>query len=171
MKEEIRIIPWTNGQYGVSNLGKVYSYLNRRREKLKEPRLVKEKIIKGYHCVYLYIGLKRVKYRVNRLVAMLFIPNPDNLPVVNHKDECKDNNCADNLEWCTTEYNNNYGTHNRKVSSALRKRPFAQFDGEGNIIKKFETHRDAANHFKIAPSAVCRMLNERSKNKYNIHYI
>lgn len=47
---------------------------------------------------------------IHRLVAQAFIPNPDNLPCVNHKDENPNNNNVDNLEWCTQKYNCNYGT-------------------------------------------------------------
>ena len=57
---------------------------------------------------YEYIRQKGKKYLVHRLVAQTYIENPNNLPVVNHKDECKTNNNADNLEWCTVQYNTLY---------------------------------------------------------------
>ena len=74
----------------------------------------------GYCRVSLYKDKECKHYSVHRLVAQTFLPNPDNLPEVNHKDEDKTNNYYENLEWCTIEYNNNYGTHNQKVSKTLK---------------------------------------------------
>lgn len=70
----------------------------------------------GYQGVLLKTPEKFKGVPVHRLVAEAFIPNPDNLPQVNHKDENKWNNCVDNLEWCTAKYNSNYGTKNIRLS-------------------------------------------------------
>ena len=106
------------GLYQVSNLGKVKS-LSR---VLKSGHKWKEKIVAitynkydKYGRVMLSNGGKTRRFLIHRLVAQAFIPNPDNLPLINHKDENPSNNCANNLEWCTQKYNNSYGTHNERM--------------------------------------------------------
>ena len=77
----------------------------------------------GYKNVTLHKDGKNHTLKVHRLVAMAFIPNPNNYPQVNHKDEDKGNNCLENLEWCTAKYNSNYGTkierHKRLVGKTV----------------------------------------------------
>lgn len=106
------------GLYQVSNLGNV-----KRLERIcNDGRIVKEKTMKttiannNYKMVIFEINSVRKGFLVHRLVAQAFIPNPDNLPQINHKDENKLNNCVDNLEWCSAKYNNNYGSKPHKMS-------------------------------------------------------
>jgi HNH endonuclease len=84
-------------------------------------RFLKMNDKQGYKSVFLDLSGKRKSYRVSRLVAQAFIPNPDNLPEVNHINHIREDNRVDNLEWCTREYNikdnMRFGTH-----AALRTR-------------------------------------------------
>ena len=103
----------TGGLYQVSNMGRVA----RVKTRAGKPCFKIVKPVYGsivYPTVHLSIGGKRKRATIHRLVAMAFIPNPDNLPQVNHKDENPCNNRADNLEWCTELYNHNYGTYREK---------------------------------------------------------
>ena len=97
--------------YYVDDSGRIYS---RKSGKLEE----KKQFVKthGYLYVTLYRGDKKYYPRVHRLIAEAFIPNPSNLPEVNHKDEDKTNNRVSNLEWCTSSYNKVYGDRREKVA-------------------------------------------------------
>ena len=90
------------GLYWISDQGQV---------KNRHGRILIPEIRNGYYSVDLCKDGKRKKHRVHRLAAEAFIPNPDDLPMINHKDEDKLNNCVSNLEWCTAEYNTHYSIH------------------------------------------------------------
>lgn len=110
--------------YQISNMGRVKS-LNY--GKTGEEKILKQEITNnGYFRVNLYKDKKRKHFSVHRLVATHFIPNSQNLPCVNHKDENPQNNYASNLEWCTQKYNINYGSRNAKVSKAHKGRVFSK---------------------------------------------
>ena len=118
MKEEFRDIAGYEGLYEVSNLGNVKS-LNKRKGRILKPS--KEKT--DYLRVCLSKQGVEKKYLVHRLVAQAFIDNPNNLTEINHKDEDKQNNRVDNLEWCNRCYNINYGTRNQKVGESNTNHP------------------------------------------------
>lgn len=122
MEEEIwKDIPGYEGLYAVSNMGRVRSFADanpvNRRNRILKPAFDG----KGN---YLFVGLHKdgkVKHAyIHRLVAIVFVPNPHNLPQVNHKDECKTNNRADNLEWCTRSYNSRYGHGRERMIESRR---------------------------------------------------
>lgn len=93
---------------------------------------------RGYNQYLFHKDGKRKNMRGNRLVAEAYIPNPDNLPFVNHKDENPANDCVENLEWCTCEYNNNYGTlKERQSKNNAKNRPVCMFDVDGTLIREF----------------------------------
>ena len=116
MTEIWKDIEGYNGKYQVSNLGRVKSFAqDRLNGKIKTGSFTH----KGYLTFALYDNDGNKKFHpIHRLVAEAFIPNPDNLLQVNHKDEDKTNNRVYNLEWCTNEYNHNYGTRNERVGEA-----------------------------------------------------
>lgn len=132
--EEWRDIEGYEGYYKISNLGRILSvereFFGKRNNKGRIPNKIKSQNIRdtGYHFVQLYRDNKNKVFSVHRLVAKAFIINDNPLikDCVNHKDENKSNNNASNLEWCTREYNNNYGTRNSRLSIAHRgiKRPY-----------------------------------------------
>ena len=107
--EEWKDIEGYKDKYQVSNTGKIKSlhYRNTSKEKLLKPYTNR----KGY----LFVSLPRKTVQVHRLVAEAFIENPKKLPMVNHKDENKQNNSVENLEWCTHKYNNNYGNRTKRA--------------------------------------------------------
>ena len=91
----------------------------------KTGRVLKQREKKGYMEVYIFNKGKRKMMLVHRLVAQAFIPNPNNYPQINHKDENSKNNNVDNLEWCTQKYNNNYGTYRERARKRmLENNPF-----------------------------------------------
>ena len=106
--EEWKDINGYEGLYMISNFGRIKS--------LYQNRILKPKVDKNG---YLEIGLmknKRRKYfKVHRLVAMNFIDNQNNYPVVNHKNEIKNDNRVENLEWCTVKYNNHYSKDYKNI--------------------------------------------------------
>ncbi len=106
--------------YQISNLGRVKS-LNYHRT--KRERILQQNINKvGYCVVHLCKNGKCHTFAVHRLVAIAFIANPNEKPQVNHLDECKTNNCVENLEWATAKENTNYGTRNERVAKTLKER-------------------------------------------------
>ena len=120
MIEEWRPIVGYEGLYEVSSYGRVRSLDMYVKARYGNYRLHKGKVLSpGEKNGYLFVNLscngKHNTITVHRLVAQVFLPNPDNLPEVNHKDEDKTNNNADNLEWCDRKYNINYGSRKDKV--------------------------------------------------------
>ena len=125
MNEIWKSIIGYEGLYEVSDWGRVRSLGVWANVKSGSKRWRKGRVLKPqkYTNGYLFIALSKnnvVKgYSIHRLVAQAFLPNPDNLPCVNHKDKNKLNNRVENLEWCTYEYNNNYQDHNEHISKKL----------------------------------------------------
>ena len=171
------------GLYQVSNLGNVISLNYNHTGK---PQILKQKIY-GNGAGYYYVGLSKngkVKmHRVHRLVAEAFIPNPDNLPQVNHIDENHFNNRIENLEWCDCKYNSNYGSRGKRISETKKnkygfipswekelireekkkKKYIKQLDIDGNIIKIWDSPLSASKALNIDISSICKCLKHQYK--------
>lgn len=100
---KIKDIPGFEGLYKATYEGKIISYQR------KNPLELKGVVDKdGYFHITLYKDGKGYQGYVHKWVSLTFLPNPNNLPVINHKDENKQNNCVSNLERCTNQYNIEY---------------------------------------------------------------
>ena len=123
MKEIWKDIDGYEGLYQISNLGRVKSlkyHNNKFKLTVSREKILKPCIHSNYYCVILTKNKNHKNYSVHRLVAQAFIPNPKNLPCVNHKDENKLNNEVSNLEWCTYKYNSNYGIGAEKAKTIAK---------------------------------------------------
>lgn len=198
MKEIWKDIPNYEGYYQVSNLGKVMS--------LRSYGGNSRRIMKpcgngtGYLKVMLCKNSQQKQYLVHRLVAMAFIPNPNNYDFVNHKDENKMNNCVDNLEWCTKSYNSIYYLNKderRKEEYASRLRnketgelsspavkhiprkyfqKVIQKDLDGNVVNVFDNASQVAEKLTVHVGNVVKACktnkeNGRTKKKTSYGYI
>lgn len=149
-KEQWKPIKGYEGFYEVSSFGRVKSikrvvYKTNGKKMTVNERILKTYINKGYEYVDLCKKAIYEHKKVHRLVAESFIPNPINLPFVNHKDENKINNKLTNLEWCTPIYNANYGNAKLKLREAQIKTkgiPICQLSLEGELIKVFSCTKD-----------------------------
>lgn len=161
MKEIWKDIKEYQGKYQVSNLGKIRTLikwdLNKRKyiATIKNIKLRKDK--DGYILVDLHKNNKTKTFKVHRLVAEAFISNPNNYPQINHKNEIKNDNRVENLEWCSNEYNARYGTKNQRAAEKNKKKVL-QYDLKGNFIEEYSSLTEAGikNNMNIANiSAVC----------------
>ena len=166
MEEIWKDIEGYEGLYQVSNVGRVKS--------LRNNIILKNSIKRnGYESVKLSANNISKEYYIHRLVANAFISNPNNYLEINHKDEDKANNCADNLEWCTREYNVNYGTGTRRsqLSNTNGKcsKPVLQYTLEGIFIKEWKSTMDVQRNLGFDHANISRCC--RGKYAYAYGYI
>ena len=148
MKEIWKDVKDYEGLYQVSNKGKIKSLRRKTTFVYKRggQHTISEKYIKlfknkyGYLKCYLYKSGKREIFQLHRIVAEAFIPNPDNLPQVNHKDENKSNNNINNLEWCTNKYNAEYS----------KNKAIIQYDKNSNKITEWRSQLKASKKTGIS---------------------
>ena len=116
----------------------------------------------GYEYVMLSLNGKYKQYKVHRLVAQAFIPNPENKPFVNHIDCDRSNNYYKNLEWCTQKENINYA---QRVNSSFndRNKKVEQYDKENNLINTYESISEASRKTGITITSISYSANGKRK--------
>lgn len=174
MKEIWKDIPGYEGYYQVSNFGRI-----KRLERIsirsngksdKALFFIEERLKKiqtqnqGYSQVVLYRDSKPKTFRVNVLVAKLFVPNPDNKPFVNHIDGNKKNNRSDNLEWVTAKENIVHAYKHGLMNHY--KRAILQLDESGNILNRFASLEEAANSVNGSKGNICMVCKGERNRSY-----
>lgn len=144
MKEIWKDIKETKGIYQVSNKGRVR----------KGNKIIKQfDNGNGYMYVATFVDNKHKNKRVSRLVAQEFVENPNKYLYVNHIDENRKNNNAENLEWCSIKYNNNYGKRIEKYKMA-RYKPIIQYDRDNNFVKRWDSIKEITQKLNISRSGI-----------------
>ena len=151
--EEWRDVVGYEGLYQVSSIGRIKSLERKSAQfyqkgtlccySVKE-KICKQSIVKGYLMVHLSKEKRKEQIKVHRLVAGAFIPNTKGLPQVNHKNENKLCNEVKNLEWCSCQYNNNFGTRNERISQSQRNNPkfskkVVQYTLDGKFVREWDS--------------------------------
>lgn len=152
------------GVYKVSNLGNVKSinYNHTKKEKILKP--IKDRY--GYMYVNLFKDGKIKKMRIHRLVAQAFVQNDSIFNnEINHKNENKEDNRASNLEFCTREYNINFGTHNEKVSKKLSRKVLCL---ETGVV--YQGTRDVERKLGFSQASISRCCIGKQKTAYKFHW-
>lgn len=183
MDEVWKDIPSYEGYYQVSNLGRIkrlprHKPTDKRKthNNIRKPRLAEN----GYFRINLSKDNSVKWFGIHRLVALAFIPNPDKLPVINHKDENKQNNRVDNLEWCTHQYNREYGTARerqqktraanpndktvRKLVGEKNSKAILQYSLSGKMIARYNSLSEASVATGVHISTIIRQCKGRTGN-------
>lgn len=177
IKEKWKDIQGYENLYQISNMGRIKSLW------FGKEKIMKQLIRNGYCYVDLCKDKIKKHYNIHRLVAQTFIPNPQNYPQVNHKDEVKTNNCISNLEWVTQKYNMNYGTRNERASKAIsiahkgkkrtqehknnigksHQKPIVQIDKSGLIVGVYDSVKEVSEVLGINRGNISNCLKGRYK--------
>ena len=170
------------GLYQISDCGRVKSlardiycqngtFHHHMEEKILVQRIEKH----GYARVNLYLNGESKTMKVHRLVAEAFIPNPENKPQVNHKDENPLNNCVDNLEWCTASYNVNYGT---RTARAVQNRRYPKLGNHPRakqvfcveLNKTFDCAKRVEEELGIWETSIIKVCKGKGKTAGGFHW-
>lgn len=165
-KEYWRPVVGLEDKYLVSNYGRIYS--------LKRNQIRKIRIDSNGYCYFAY---RNHLYLIHRLLGIAFLPNPNNLPQINHKDENKANNFVwvnedgsidlekSNLEWCSRTYNMNFGTRTERANSKKCK-PILQLSLDGILIREWNSVKEASDCLGKIYGNISGCVNNRWKTAY-----
>lgn len=163
MEEEWRPVKGYEGLYEVSNMGRIKSL------HYGEERVLKEvDDSHGYKFVNLSKQARKTKL-VHRLVAEAFIPNPMNLPVVNHLDGDKHNNCISNLEWCTSKENTNHAIKSGLMRPKLPPKPIIAYRGD-KFVGTFRSITECANKLNCDRCGISNVIHGRIKTHHGFSF-
>ena len=170
MLEEVwKPIKGFENKYKVSNKGRI--------KNIKTGHIYKMTNQYGdYFSIILYDENHKKSTRIHREVAKAFIPNPNNFPEVNHKDGNKQNNCVENLEWCTRKYNQVHalktGLNTMKHLNKINKNKFVkkygrliQCDMQGNVLNVFENLEQAHQKTGVCKRNILQVINQQEGRK------
>lgn len=146
------------GLYQVSNFGKVK---NIKTLKILKPSLT----YNGYEMVKLSKNSKVKNFRINRLVAEAFIPNPNNYPIVNHKDGNKLNNNINNLEWCSYSYNLIEAYRLKLKTSRIKSKKVNQIQNN-KTIKIWNSTSEIEKKLGYSSGNISQVCNKKRKSAY-----
>ena len=167
MEEIWKDIKGYEGLYQISNMGRVKRLAGKG---CKQERILKaKKDNSGYLLVHLYKDGKSKYYLVHRLVAQAFLENQDNLPEVNHKDEDKQNNCMENLEYCSRSYNMTYNGRAKKVAekninNSRKSKPVIGINKVSGLILEFSSINEASRQTSISLGGICECCKGKRKS-------
>lgn len=174
-EEKWKDIEGFEGKYMVSNLGRIKALDYRRTGKEKILLQITDKL--GYKSIQLWKNANRKKYKIHRLVANTFLPNPNNFPIINHKDKNPSNNSVENLEWCSYQYNVNYSKEEQlrgmknSIKNKLKRKKVGQYYYD-QLIKIYESIKSVEeNGFTPASVSKCCTGKLKSHHGYQWRYI
>ena len=156
-----------------SNLGRIrtkdrYVPVSGRGKRLIKGRVLKQHLDNnGYLCVRFKVNGKLVHLRVHRIIAISFIPNPNNYPEVNHKDNDRTNAAISNLEWCTSKYNSDYKKNFGTSPADVQGKSVIAVNLKTGKVFKFESQHEAAKQLEILAQSINKVLKGRMNKTHD----